>query len=42
MLALYVMYFFSGISEMSASERKEFLYWYKGQKGKVFDNKQVF
>jgi len=27
---------------MSASERKEFLDCYKGQKGKVFDNRRVF
>ena len=30
-----------GIDEMIASERNEFLAWYKGQKGEVFDNRRV-
>jgi len=30
-----------GVDEMSASERNEFLAWYKGHKVEIFDNRRV-
>jgi hypothetical protein len=30
-----------GVSGMGESERREFLDWYEGQKGELFDNKRV-
>jgi len=31
-----------GVDEMSASEKREFLAWYQGQKLEVFDKRRVF
>jgi hypothetical protein len=31
---------FYGVDEMSASEREEFLAWYAGQQGSLFDNRR--